>query len=100
MPTQTRPAEPLLASQILRDADLDNLLDAVLISDAGTKKRAWETGILATGVKSVDESLNGGLRAGKVVSVSAEVGDGGEVRVLFPLLLLCFVCVVGLGVFF
>lgn len=84
MPTQIRPAEPLLASQILRDEDLDSLFDAILIADAGTKKRAWETGSIGTGVKSVDEALGGGMRAGKVVSVSADVGDGGEVCMWFP----------------
>ncbi|OAL52861.1 hypothetical protein IQ07DRAFT_641298 [Pyrenochaeta sp. DS3sAY3a] len=70
------PAEPLLAAQVLSDADLDGLLEDVLCGNSGDKRRAGKLGLLGTGCRSVDDALGGGIEAGRVVSVSAEVGDG------------------------
>ena len=70
-------AEPVLASTLLEDEDLDDLLEGLI--DAGAKKRIdleRRGGTLGTGVGEVDDVLCGGLRAGRMVGVS---GEGGEV---------------------
>ncbi|KAF1935688.1 hypothetical protein EJ02DRAFT_471004, partial [Clathrospora elynae] len=68
-----RPPEPLLASHLLGDEELDGLLEAVSI----TKRREKKV-VLGTGVKSLDDALAGGLEGGAVVGVSGEAGGGGS----------------------
>lgn len=71
------PVEPILASTLLNEEDLDDLLEGSI--DAGAKKRIEEGrrgSTLGTGVREVDDVLGGGLRAGRMVGVS---GEGGEV---------------------
>jgi hypothetical protein len=65
---QARPAEPVLASLLVSDDELDGLLSA--------RKR---TDLVGTGIKSVDDALDGGLDGGKVIAVS---GEGSEVSAL------------------
>ena len=84
-------AEPILASTLLNDEDLDDLFEGLV--DAGAKKRI-ELGrrgsTLGTGVREVDDVLCGGLRAGRMVGVS---GEGGEVGRLSKLSLVCVTAV-------
>jgi hypothetical protein len=72
------PADPVLASTLLRDGDLDDLFEGLV--DAGAKKSYLESrgreGVLETGVKEVDDVLGRGLRAGRMVGFS---GEGVEV---------------------
>lgn len=75
--SQPRPAEPLLASQLIRDEELDALLEDVCTPC--TRNRAHELKLLATGVKSLDGALTGGLESGRVVEISSETGIGNEV---------------------
>ena len=81
-----RSAEPLLASQLISDEDLDSLLESVLKVNIGTRSSRKER--LGTGVKSLDDALNGGLEGGRVVGISGEAGAGGsEVYILLPFLM-------------
>ncbi|KAH7382222.1 hypothetical protein BKA66DRAFT_570517 [Pyrenochaeta sp. MPI-SDFR-AT-0127] len=72
-----RPAEPLLAAQLLSDEELDELLDDICGVDLG-KRRRDGVNVLSTGVKSLDDALDGGLEDGRVVSGSFEPGGGGN----------------------
>lgn len=75
--SSARPAEPLLAAQLLGDEELDELLeDACSIGEK--RKRRNKEKLLDTGVKSLDRALDGGLEVGKVVSISCEAGAGGS----------------------
>lgn len=62
--SQDRAAEPVLASTLVSDEDLNDLL--------GAKKR---TDSIWTGIKSLDDALGGGLECGRVVAVSGEGSD-------------------------
>ncbi|KAF2249099.1 hypothetical protein BU26DRAFT_312056 [Trematosphaeria pertusa] len=73
---QARPAELLLASSLIGDEELEVLLEGVVAGRVGPQqKRRGES--LGTGVKSLDEALDGGLEGGRVVCVSAGQGGGG-----------------------
>ena len=81
-----RSAELLLASQLISDEDLNSLLESVLKVNIGTGSSRKER--LGTGVKSLDDALNGGLEGGRVVGISGEAGAGGsEVNILLPFLM-------------
>lgn len=72
-------AEPLLAGSMLRDEELGHVFAAFgLGDDEVPKPDAGEVDVLrvATGTKSVDDALGGGVCAGTVLGVW---GDGGEV---------------------
>jgi hypothetical protein len=71
-----RPAEPLLASSLVEDGELEALFDELL---GGKKVTGGGDERLATGVRSLDDALGGGLEAGAVVGVSCEGGGGGAV---------------------
>lgn len=71
-----RPTEPLLASQVLSDEELDTLMEGW--GDGGIRQRRDGAALLRAGVKSLDDALDGGLRAGTVVGVSSEAGGGGS----------------------
>ncbi|KAI4714664.1 hypothetical protein J4E89_000345 [Alternaria sp. Ai002NY15] len=72
-----RPAEPLLASQLIGDQDLDELLESVC--NVNLQHQNGVGGIvLKTGVKSLDDAFGGGIQSGRVVGVSGEAGAGGN----------------------
>lgn len=73
------PTEPRLASALITDADLDALYDRIANPNPSVQTRDSSAQRLATGVRSVDEALGGGLCAGTVVGVSS--GDGAGVGV-------------------
>jgi len=68
--------EPLLASQLIDDEELDDLVDSVL--DASISKRKDKKDRLKTGVKTVDDALGGGLESARVVCVSGEAAAGAN----------------------
>lgn len=72
------PAEAMSASALVSDEGVDAVVEGVL---AGTVKR-WDEGRgearVKTGVRSVDDALEGGLQSGDVVGVS---GESSEVSV-------------------
>jgi RecA/RadA recombinase len=71
--------EPVLASSLIEDEELDNLLNSVC--DSGSKDCKDEQRRLGTGVKSLDTALSGGLESGRIVEISGEAGTGAsEVR--------------------
>jgi predicted ATP-dependent serine protease len=72
-----RPAEPLLASHLIDDEELDELLESVCNATLGRKEKS-EKERLQTGVKSLDDALGGELQSGRVVEVSGEVGAGAS----------------------
>ena len=72
-----RPAEPLLASQLIGDQDLDELLESVCNVNLQHQNGVGEN-VLQTGVKSLDDALGGGMQSGRVVGVSGEAGAGGS----------------------
>lgn len=69
------PADPILASSLIDDDDLDDLIDRVYNSAIKDRKEKKEH-LIGTGVKSVDEALFGGLESGRVVEISGEAGAG------------------------
>ncbi|ORY12493.1 hypothetical protein BCR34DRAFT_296971 [Clohesyomyces aquaticus] len=73
---QTQSAEPILASSLLSDEDLDGILDFTLSDKPKASKLRNKKGALAIGLKSVDDALGGGLRRASLVCVSGEVGSG------------------------
>ena len=74
--SSARPAEPLLAAQLMSDEELDELLENAC--SIGSRKRRDASNSLVTGVKSLDNALDGGLEGGKLVSISSEIGAGGS----------------------
>ncbi|KAI4630694.1 hypothetical protein J4E80_001632 [Alternaria sp. BMP 0032] len=72
-----RPAEPLLASQLIGDQDLDELLESVCNVNLQHQNGVGEN-VLQTGVKSLDDAFDGGIQSGRVVGVSGEAGAGGS----------------------
>lgn len=66
---RARPADALLASSLLSEDELGCLFDGLDV-----RKRRDE-GLLGTGVRSVDEALDGGISSGRIVGIW---GDGGE----------------------
>jgi hypothetical protein len=70
--SQVRAAEPLLASSMVDDEELDALFEGL---NTKTRRRSDTIGI-AAGIKSVDDALDGAITGGRVVGVS---GEGGEV---------------------
>jgi predicted ATP-dependent serine protease len=72
-PSHVYPAEPLLASSLISNSELDAILDN--ITSPGVRNKSVR---LATGVRSVDDALCGGLVGGRVVSVSGEAGGGSS----------------------
>ncbi|KAI4651832.1 hypothetical protein J4E93_002028 [Alternaria ventricosa] len=72
-----RPAEPLLASQLIGDQDLDELLESVCNVDLQHKDGVARN-LLQTGVKSLDDAFGGGIKSSRVVGVSGEAGAGGS----------------------
>jgi len=79
-----RPAEPLLASQLIGDQDLDELLESVCNVNLQHQNGVGGN-VLQTGVQSLDDALGGGIQSGKVVEVSGEAGAGGS-EVSIPIL--------------
>ncbi|KAL1797572.1 hypothetical protein ACET3X_004178 [Alternaria dauci] len=72
-----RPAEPRLASHLIDDEELDELLES--LCDVGTERKAeYEKKRLRTGVKSLDDALDGGIESGWIVGVSGEAGVGAS----------------------
>ncbi|KAF2676143.1 hypothetical protein K458DRAFT_322730 [Lentithecium fluviatile CBS 122367] len=78
------PAEPLLASSLLGDGELEALWDEVVGGQKGMNRRD-RVARLVTGVKKVDEALGGGFEKGRVVGVSSDTG-GGSVDLCLTLL--------------
>ncbi|XP_014554231.1 hypothetical protein COCVIDRAFT_18005 [Bipolaris victoriae FI3] len=78
------PADPILASSLIDDDDLDDLIDRVYNSAIKDRKEKKEH-LIGTGAKSVDEALFGGLESGRVVEISGEAGAG--VREVYTTLL-------------
>ncbi|KAF2824794.1 hypothetical protein CC86DRAFT_353369 [Ophiobolus disseminans] len=76
MGAEARPAEPVLASALLGDGELDALVEGMC--GVGLRKRDGGER-LPIGVKSLDDALGGGLLGGRVVSVSVEGTGGSEV---------------------
>ncbi|KAI4655048.1 uncharacterized protein J4E79_008113 [Alternaria viburni] len=72
-----RPAEPLFASQLIGDQDLDELLESVCNVNLQHQNGVGGN-VLQTEVKSLDESFGGGIQSGRVVGVSGEAGAGGS----------------------
>ncbi|KAI4628785.1 hypothetical protein J4E83_003338 [Alternaria metachromatica] len=72
-----RPAEPLLASQLIGDQDLDELLESVCNVNL-QHQNGVGANVLQTGVKSLDDAFGGGIQSGRVVGVSGEAGAGGS----------------------
>lgn len=72
----TESAEPLLASQIIGDEELDELVDSVCHARIGKSKNPESR--LKTGVKSLDDALGGGLESARVVCVSGEAAVGAS----------------------
>lgn len=70
-----RPAEPLLASSLVADGELEVLFERVVGAVKGGRRRDGGER-LETGVRSLDEALGGGLEVGRVVGVSCEAGGG------------------------
>jgi RecA/RadA recombinase len=70
-----RPAEPSLASHLISDEELDELLESVCNVNV-QRKKGGRGERLQTGVKSLDDAFGGGLQSGRVVGVSGEVGAG------------------------
>ncbi|CAI6333176.1 unnamed protein product [Periconia digitata] len=89
-------AEPLLASNMIGDTELEGLFESVLNvreSKGGTKKvlrdgeHEWkEYGKLGTGVKSVDEALEGGIEREMLVGIGCESAGGVGVEICLKLL--------------
>jgi len=78
-----RPAEPLLASQLIGDQDLDELLESVCNVNL-QHHNGVEGNVLKIGVKSLDDAFGGGIQSGRVVGISGEAGAGGsEVSIPF-----------------
>ena len=73
---ETRRAEPLLASQLVSDAVLGALVNRLCSDDP--RERRDRSRLLCTGVKSLDDALDGGLEDGTVVGIHHEVGAGGS----------------------
>lgn len=69
-----QPAAPILASSLLDEEDLDDIVASVFWGRA-RRHRAGER--LGTGIRSVDHALGDGLRPGDVVGVSG-CEDGGR----------------------
>ncbi len=85
-------AEPLLASRLVDDAMFEGLFERArgIVGPKGEKRRV----LLCTGVKSLDEALQGGLECGRIVGVHAEAGaGGGEVSVILFYLFSCWVLI-------
>ncbi|KAF2656236.1 hypothetical protein K491DRAFT_715616 [Lophiostoma macrostomum CBS 122681] len=85
-------AEPVLASALIGDAELECIVDGVFDQTAGTrgrpekeKEKEKERGgeRVGVGVKSVDGAVAGGLRMGSVVAVSGEGGAGGQLGLAY-----------------
>jgi hypothetical protein len=74
--TPARPAEPLLASQVISDQELYHLLEAACNGDGAKKRNQGE--LLSVGIKSLDDALGGGIVGGRVVGMSDEAGAGGS----------------------
>lgn len=78
----TRKAQPVLASALIEDAVLDDIVDAGLSSTShsghgGAERDRRGRNRIRVGLKSIDDALDGGLELGSVVAVSGEVGGGG-----------------------
>ncbi|KAH6875656.1 hypothetical protein BKA58DRAFT_125827 [Alternaria rosae] len=71
-----RPAEPLLASQLIGDQDLDELLESVCNVNLQHKHGVGKD-VLQTRVKSLNDAFGSGIQNGRVVGVSGEAGAGG-----------------------
>jgi RecA/RadA recombinase len=67
------PVEPMLASCLISDEELDEFLEGDQNDDFRKKKER-----LTTGVKNVDDALGGGIVAGRVIGISGEVGKGAS----------------------
>ncbi|CAE7013009.1 hypothetical protein P3342_003701 [Pyrenophora teres f. teres] len=74
--TSSKPAEPLLASQLISDEELDDLVHNVFHANISKSKN--KTNRLKTDVKSVDDALGGGLESAIVVCVSGEAAAGAS----------------------
>lgn len=72
--TVPQSAAPILASSLLGEEDLDDIIATVF--RGVPQRRAGER--LVAGVKSVDDVLGGGLGTGDVVGVSGSDGGGKE----------------------
>lgn len=74
-------AEPLLASQLVEDAELEALYEGITSLGKTSPKRGERR--LAVGVESVDLALEGGVESARLVGVSCELagGLGGEVSI-------------------
>jgi RecA/RadA recombinase len=70
-----RLAEPILASSLITEEDIDALIGKVLKGQIDSRK---ETEGISTGIPSVDDALGGGLRKGAVVGVSGSPGAGAS----------------------
>jgi predicted ATP-dependent serine protease len=67
------PADPILASHLTSDEELDKVLEGV--HNDGFRKQKER---LETGVKNLDDALSGGIVAGRVVGISGDVGKGAS----------------------
>ena len=74
--SNARTAEPRLASQLISDEELDDLLESECNSSLGDKTSEKER--LGTGLKNLDRTLEGGFESGRVVEISGEAGAGAS----------------------
>lgn len=68
------PAEPILASSLINDDELDDLINRMYNSGISEHKHNIER--IGTGVKSLDAALLGGLESGRVIEISGEASAG------------------------
>lgn len=73
-----RPAEALLASDIISDQEVGSLLNDIWSSKGHDVKRKKRRELLTTNVKSLDDALGGGVGFGNIVTVNEEAGAGGS----------------------
>jgi hypothetical protein len=74
-----RAAEPMLASSLIAEAELDAVLERVVNGGENETPSGNEGLRVSSGIKSLDEMLGGGLKRGTIVGVSGELGgDAGD----------------------
>ncbi|EUC40296.1 hypothetical protein COCMIDRAFT_109179 [Bipolaris oryzae ATCC 44560] len=77
------PANPILASSLIDDDELDDLIDRLY--NSGIREAKQEKERIGIGIKSVDTALFGGLESGRVIEISGEASAG--VREVYTALL-------------
>lgn len=70
-----RSAEVLLGASMIGEEEIGVLLEVLLVDSVCEKGDGKRT--LRTGIKSVDDALDGGLKSGNLVGIWSEGGSGG-----------------------